>query len=378
MRWDIFCRVIDNHGDLGVCWRLSVDLAQRGYAVRLWVDEAGALAWMAPRGHPRVEVLPWPQTSTTAVRSAGAQAVFEPGDVVIEAFGCELPSAFAAAMQARMPVWINLEYLSAEDYVQRSHGLPSPVSHGPAAGLNKWFFYPGFTQRTGGLIREPGLLEARAQFERDAWLTLQGVPRAPAETVISLFCYENPRLPQLLNALQDSPPRLLLVTQGWALDQVAAHLGKAFRAGQTLERGGLRLHALPALSQSDFDRLLWASDLNFVRGEDSFVRAQWAGSPMVWQIYPQTDLVHQKKLDAFLQCYTDSWPEQQAHDLRLAWHWWNGLSGPPDGAAALLLKTAAASSTLARSWCDKLLEQTDLTTQLIAFAQSKRAVTHGS
>ena len=46
--WDVFCRVIDNHGDLGVCVRLARQLAQRGIQVRLWVDDARALTWMAP------------------------------------------------------------------------------------------------------------------------------------------------------------------------------------------------------------------------------------------------------------------------------------------------------------------------------------------
>ena len=66
--WDIFCRVIDNHGDLGVCWRLSCDLAARGQQVRLWVDDASALQWMASgalQGEvPDVRVLPWALAGT--------------------------------------------------------------------------------------------------------------------------------------------------------------------------------------------------------------------------------------------------------------------------------------------------------------------------
>jgi uncharacterized repeat protein (TIGR03837 family) len=109
MQWDLFCRVIDNFGDIGVCWRLAADLAGRGEAVRLWTDDAGALAWMAPQGAPGVQVCAWP---------ADGAAVAEPGEVVIEAFGCALPPPFVAAMaaraaRARPPVWINLEYLSA-------------------------------------------------------------------------------------------------------------------------------------------------------------------------------------------------------------------------------------------------------------------------
>ena len=162
--WDIFCRVIDNHGDLGVCWRLCADLAQRGHAVRLWVDDASALAWMAPQGCAEVQVRAWPNDPT-----------FHMGDVVVEAFGCELPNAIQALMvQGTPPVWINLEYLSAEGYVARSHGLPSPVMSGPARGATKWFFFPGFTPETGGLLREPDMAARQAAFDRQAWL--QGLP----------------------------------------------------------------------------------------------------------------------------------------------------------------------------------------------------------
>jgi uncharacterized repeat protein (TIGR03837 family) len=151
LRWDLFCRVIDNHGDLGVCWRLSCELARRGHQVRLWCDDASALAWMAPQGQRGVEVLPW-----LDVPPPGGVA-----EVVVEAFGCEPPPAVLAAIgQAeRAPAWINLEYLSAEAYVARCHALPSPVMAGPAAGRTRWFFYPGFTAQTGGLLRTPRCLE---------------------------------------------------------------------------------------------------------------------------------------------------------------------------------------------------------------------------
>ncbi|WP_313335498.1 elongation factor P maturation arginine rhamnosyltransferase EarP, partial [Comamonas sp.] len=75
--WDIFCQVIDNFGDIGVCWRLAADLARRGCQVRLWVDDGSALAWMAPQGAPGVTVHPWPG----AVPASGI------ADVVVEAFG---------------------------------------------------------------------------------------------------------------------------------------------------------------------------------------------------------------------------------------------------------------------------------------------------
>lgn len=171
--WDLFCRVIDNYGDIGVCWRLAADLGARGQRVRLWVDDRSALAWMAPSGAEGVEVRDWREPLPDA----------EPGDVVVEAFACDPPASFVAAMARRQPapVWINLEYLSAEPWVERCHGLPSPQWQGPAAGLRKWFFHPGFTAATGGLLREPGLLAQRAAFDAPAWRHELGLATRPGK-----------------------------------------------------------------------------------------------------------------------------------------------------------------------------------------------------
>ena len=345
-RWDIFCRVIDNFGDIGVCWRLASDLATRGERVRLWVDDAAALAWMAtPEARAQVEVVAWTATAPD----------LPPGDVVIEAFGCDPPDAFVARMAAMTspPAWINLEYLSAEAYVDRSHRLPSPVGSGPGRGLVKRFFYPGFTPRTGGLMREPGLMAAREAFDRDAWLTAQGWARAPAEQVVALFCYPDPpALPALLVALA-AQPTLLLATPGAAT--------AALR--QTPLPAGLRHIELPWLAQPAFDRLLWSADLNLVRGEDSFVRAQWAGTPFVWQIYPQHDDAHVAKLQSFLDRFVDApgaprgpWRD----DVRALWSAWNGLA--PE---TVRMPEPAAWRAACTAWRDGLVAQTDLASQLI-------------
>lgn len=307
MRWDIFCRVIDNHGDAGVCWRVAAELAARGDAVRLWMDDSSMLRWMAPQGAPGVEVVPWTEPPPAA----------EPGDVVVEAFGCDPPAAFVARMAAAAapPAWLNLEYLSAEPYVERNHGLPSPVMQGPGAGLVKHFFYPGFSARTGGLLREQDLEQRRAGFDRAAWLRRWGIA-AGHDTVVSLFCYEPPALPQLLAQLAAGPRTThLLVTAGRAT--------QAVRACAPAATGSLRLHYLPLLSQREYDELLWACDLNFVRGEDSIVRGLLAGVPCVWQIYPQEDGAHEAKLAAFL-----AWlqPPAGLRDFFLAW---NGVSAGP-------------------------------------------------
>lgn len=339
MQWDLFCRVVDNHGDLGVCWRLAADLGSRGEAVRLWVDDASALAWMAPQGAAGVELRAWPE----------AEDEPEPGDVVIEAFGCDPPASFVARMatRARAPVWINLEYLSAEPYVARSHGLPSPQRN----GLVKWFFYPGFDAHSGGLLRERDLLAQREAFDAQAWLASLGLARRAGERVVSLFCYANDALPALLDDLGRTPT-LVLLTPGPAQAQV-----DALRLAP-----GLRTLRLPWLEQGEYDRLLWSSDLNFVRGEDSLVRAIWAGPPFVWQAYPQADGAHHAKVEALLGHI--ALPGEAAARVRA----WNGCA-PWPGLGALS-NWVGWKAALER-WRAGLLRQTDLATQLRRFALSK-------
>ncbi len=361
MHWDLFCRVVDNFGDIGVCWRLAADLAARGDRVRLWADDASALAWIAPTGTPEVEVVAWP---------ADDDAGSAPHEAVIEAFGCHLPAGFVQRMAARHPppAWINLEYLSAEDYVERNHGLHSPQLTGPAQGLDKRFFYPGFTARTGGLLREPDLAARQRAFDAAAWRRAQGIDLAPGERCVSLFCYANPALPALLDALAGEPT-LLLVTAGIATRLVQALLGPGAR------RGALRAHYLPPLTQPDYDHLLWSCDLNLVRGEDSFVRAQWAGRPFLWQIYPQDDGAHAVKLAAFIDRWLAAAPPALAAQLRDAFFAWNGLAprvAAPAGAAGIALPPLAPWQAQVQAWRGQLEALPDLTTNLRAFVHEGR------
>lgn len=356
LRWDIFCQVIDNYGDIGVCWRLAADLGARGHAVRLWVDDASALAWMAPQGAPGVQVLPWPE-------QAPADG---PGDVVVEAFGCEIAPQFIAAIPHSIratgikPLWINLEYLSAEGYVERCHGLPSPIMSGPGAGLTRWFFYPGFTPRTGGLLREPDLAARQAAFDRPGWRARHGI--APGDLAVSLFCYEPPALPGLLAQLRQRADARLLVTPGRATAAVLHEIGlqPLWNKGEALS-----ISYLPPCPQPAFDEMLWACDLNLVRGEDSLVRALWAGRPFVWHIYPQHDDAHHAKLLAFLD-----WLQAPA-SLRRWSALWNGLERSASGLPPLDAATLAEWQACVAAARVRLLAQQDLLTLLLGFVAEK-------
>ncbi len=351
---DIFCAVIDNLGDAGVCWRLARQLTEeQGWAVRLWIDDPAPIAALAPEhaGLPAglpIEVLCW----------AGDFAAVKPARVVIEAFGCTLPARYVAAMAAmpRQPVWLNLEYLSAEDWVAGCHGLPSPQ-----AGLQKYFFFPGFAPGTGGLLRERDYaVPMLAANPADA------VPPEPtfgASLEVSLFCYANAQLPALLDCWRDGAQHIVChVADGLPRMQVADWLGAPFATGATMATGRLRLAALPFLPQVEYDRLLDRCHLNFVRGEDSFVRAQWAARPFVWQAYPQAEAAHLAKLTAFLARYA---PGPTAAAFFRAWNGDGALDWPAFAAA---LPTLAAR---APGWARQIAAQGDLATNLAHFCAAR-------
>ena len=351
--WDIFCHVIDNHGDLGVSWRLARQLAHAGHAVRLWIHDASALEWMAPKtadaSWPGIQIRPWALASDTDTLDH-----LPPADIWIEAFGCTLPDTFlahAVATRRAPPRWINLEYLSAESWVPRMHGLPSPVMSGPAKGWTKTFFYPGFTADTGGLLRETNLMARQQAFDRAGWRQRHAPALSPNGLLISLFCYEPAALAQLLTQLVDSPHHLL-VTPGRPLAAVRQALRHMAQAPSW--------SALPYTDQDRFDEMLWACDLNLVRGEDSLVRALWAGQAFIWQIYPQDDNAHHGKLQAFLDWQASPQSLQTAH------HVWNGTApGTLPTVTPETLKIWRSKTVRDRQ---HLLQPPDLLTQLLASA----------
>lgn len=350
---DIFCAVVDNLGDAGVCWRLARQLAcEHGWRVRLWMDDVAPLALLRPGIAP---LLSLQEVDGVDIRRWAAPFPDEmPGAVVIEAFACSLPESYVAAMarQPRPPVWLNLEYLSAEDWVAGCHGLGSPH---PVLPLVKHFFFPGFVAGTGGLLRD-----------RDADFGSRSIGAALS---VSLFCYDNPALPRLLDTwARGDEPVSCRVASGLPRRQVEAWLGTDLPSGTQVRRGALNLAALPFLPQPDYDRLLGASDLNFVRGEDSFVRAQWAQRPFVWQIYPQDEDAHRAKLDAFLGLYRAELPPPERKAVDTFWQAWNG-SGDIAAAWPAFRAALPVLNTHADRWAERLAKAGNLAENLARFCR---------
>ncbi|KAB2970512.1 elongation factor P maturation arginine rhamnosyltransferase EarP [Zoogloea sp.] len=367
--WDIFCPVVDNYGDVGVCWRLARELVtEHGITVRLWIDDLASARRLIPSLDPAlvrqvvggVDIRAWVSPLPDAA----------PGAVVIAAFAASLPEPFLEAMALRSPrpAWINLEYLSAEDWVAGCHRLPSPH---PRLPLVQHFFFPGLDARTGGLLREADYDTRRQAFSREAFRqALELPPEQPGERMVSLFTYENPALPELLEMWSKSPaPVCCLVPEGRVLPGLAAHLGlSGLRAGDKILHEALTVCVLPFVEQARYDELLWACDLNFVRGEDSFVRAQWAGVPFVWHIYAQEEDAHLAKLQAFMTRYLDGVEPAAALALQEFWLAWNRGEGVaaawPSFESRLPLLGAHGSA-----WSARLRESGELAANLVRFCK---------
>ncbi len=341
---DLFCKVVDNFGDAGVMWRLARALVhEHGAVVRLWIDRPATLAAIAPEEDAAIERREWGTAFPEIV----------PHEIVVEGFGCGLPEAFVAAMAARQPnsAWIVLEYLSAEPWVGEFHARPSPH---PRFALERTFFFPGFEPASGGLLRERDLFARRECFgaaERARLFADLGVAPPPAHvTTVLMFAYDDAPLEALADALAEAPTLMLVP-------------GRPAPAA----RGLLTTARIPFVPQSRFDELLWACDINFVRGEDSFVRAQWAARAFVWQIYAQPERAHWVKLEAFLDRF------DAGTAMRDLWHAWNRIDGAPPLVAAWreFVAQRVAIDRQVRAWGDRLAQSEDLATKLLKLARER-------
>ena len=380
-RLDLFCQVIDNFGDAGVCWRLARQLSvEYGFSVRLWIDKLAVLQKICPEIMPDrdeqkvsgISVLYWPQ----AFPSVSPDDI---PDVVIEGFGARLPESYVRRMADRLraPVWINLEYLSAESWVGESHLMASPQSW---IALTKYFYFPGFADNTGGLIREAGLFAKRDKWQADPhrsvrFLSPDTVKDTGRPLLVSLFCYPEAPVLSLFDLLGRCGREVVcLVPEGVVSDVLASFMQRSAQAGTRFRKGTLTVRILPMVPQADYDRLLWSCDLNFVRGEDSFVRAQWAARPFVWHIYPQEDDAHRVKLDAFLDCYLAGLPATHAETVRRFWYAWNGVGGMrcDSETGEKFLEILPSLKQYGDDWAKKLALHADLASGLVRFINTLR------
>jgi uncharacterized repeat protein (TIGR03837 family) len=364
---DIFCEVIDNFGDAGVSWRLARALTARELLVRLWINDLSSLKRLQPSVNEHLaeqaldgfQVIAWNDQT---------EMDYQPAELVIEAFACRLSDAMLVRMAEAKPTpaWINLEYLSAESWAVQSHGLPSPH---PRLPLRQYFFFPGFVSESGGLLREDKLMQARAAFDTESraeFLKNLEIDVGFDSLLVSLFCYEHAPFEELFNAMRLGPPTLCLVPEGVATKALTHFMGNDLSVGRQVTTGQLTVKIIPFLPPDDYDRLLWSCDVNFVRGEDSLVRAHWAQQPFVWQLYQQAEDAHLIKLAAFLDLHCHGLSEENAHAVKAFWQAWNGEAGAvldwPAFSKALPMLAPHYSH-----WSAQVASVDELSTQLIRF-----------
>ncbi len=322
-QWDIFCKIVDNFGDIGVCWRLAKQLhTEYDIDITLWIDDLTVARQLISSLNPQ---LPSQNVHGIHIRHWQSNSQFnQAAEVVIETFGCELPADYLSHMRAET-LWVNLEYLSAETWVADFHGR-----HSKRGKLTRHFYFPGFNAATGGLLREREIVADNQALAKNfalqqAFFQKLTLPPPSANALkVSLFCYPNAPIHELLNILSNGFQRVACYVPATSIvPNVAAFFGKAqLAAGDVRTHKNLTLTVLPFLSQPDYDSLLACCDINFVRGEDSWVRAIWAGKPFIWQPYWQTEETHLTKLQAFLDTFynhIDTESKQANTALYLAW-----------------------------------------------------------
>ena len=368
---DLFCRVIDNWGDAGVCWRLTRQLAAEFDAkVRLIIDDTDPLRVLASdmlrfevdrrirSQWPGIEVEHWADVK------AGTSNPSEVAPVVIEAFACDPPERYLTAMAERArsgqpPVWINLEYLSAEAWVDGVHGLPSPH---PRLPLVKHFFVPGFTRKSGGLIREHWVRPLPAEPCALDSENPRTAPPSPGERAM------DPHTRQIngLRVLSFTYPHAPVAELADAL-----HADVTLFAPLSVPPARARRHGV--VPQSAFDGALAEHDLLLVRGEDSFVRAQYAGRPLLWHIYPTADQAHRVKLDAWLERYCAGLDPETRHVYESTSRWFVAPHAPdaPPPNWGDFFRHLPTLRRHAIAWQQRLCAEPDLATRLMDFIATR-------
>ncbi len=308
---DIFCRVIDNFGDAGVVYRFAKEflLARPACRLRVFCDGLNLFSLLRPGIDADKTVqecggilfVNFSRLDRTGWLELG------PADVVVEAFGCDIPAAYRTGILFRPGAWINLEYLSAEPWVDGYHKRQSLTGTG---GVKKYFFMPGFTAESGGVIIDSAVEHAKADLASHRLLHLNALlgqfgvhlDNTRQTLVCTLFTYTRGFDTFLADIRCACEEAFLLVCGEKSREGMLASLARtASRAvGENhYAAGSAHVLFMPFLPQNRFDELLCLADFNIVRGEDSLVRAILAEKPFIWNAYLQDEKYHKVKVAAF-------------------------------------------------------------------------------
>lgn len=281
---DIFCQVIDNYGDVGVAYRLAREF-KRVYPnkkLRFVINQIEELNLI--RKSEDIEIILYKDISK----------IENSADLIIESFGCEIPKEYMDKALKNAKLIINLEYFSAEKWVDDFHLQESFLG----GNLKKYFFIPGLSEKSGGILLDNEFLERKKKVEanKEYYLEKFGI-KEKYDLIGSVFSYEK-NFDSLIEELKKLDKKVILLILS---EKTQKNFIKYFDNGNNYDK--IKFVKLPFFTYDKYEELLALCDFNLVRGEDSFVRALLLGKPFLWHIYPQDENTHIKKLESFLEKY---------------------------------------------------------------------------
>ena len=359
---NIFCDVIDNFGDAGVCLRLGRDLCNKKEQVNLFCNDLNAIKKIINKNDlssSDLKISLWPTKEDQ----------IDLKDTVIQAFSVRLPEFIYSNIKKNRSLVINLEYLTAEPFADECHKLPSFSD-----GIESFFFFPGFTNKTGGLVIEDNFLQKLKERDKKS-INSPTKQIDNKDNYITLFSYENSKLIDLLKSFSIFAKKqkyllTIIVFEGKPLNNINNLLNLKLRVGDTYMLEILAIKVSPMVDQDKYDYFLIGSYINLVRGEDSIVRAMLTGNPFLWHIYPQEENAHFDKINALFDRMDEFCSDKESVEiLRQLTLSYNGNSD--------FIHDFDFSSfiekwkKLSEEWRDYLLSLGSLTDNLLAFIREK-------
>ena len=331
MHITVLCKVVDNYGDIGVCWRMSRRLKKIApqNTISLVVDDFETFSVIASEAKQSkvlegVELFDW--NNETLCHDIFAANDGERLSFILECFQCGRPDwmekiLFEEKLERTVQI-IMIDYLTAEKYAEDFHCLKSLTR---SAKVQKVNFMPGFTAATGGLIID------------DEWKELPVYNK-------------------------DGPVLVFTYTMGTGLLEAPGSLSLS---------KGLQLKQLPYLNQPDWDKMMRQCSALIIRGEESMSRACLSGIPFIWQAYPQTEEYHLVKVKALLERMKPHFDKEAFDIVEKAWILVNtslrGANAVSDVAIQNFLNARHTLVPYFQSFSQSLQKNGDLCTNLMTF-----------
>lgn len=332
MTIDIFCEIIDNFGDIGVIYRFANELyikSKKTAKIRVILNRISELPLLnSSASNSSSQILNDIEYLTLSHLDSVKETTYYP-EIIVESFGCNLPQWYLEKAKSKSSLLINLEYLSSEEWTLDFHLKESLLG---AEKLRKFFFMPGLSEKSGGVII-PSKFESSYKLLDYSPSFTEGFLQD--KIIGTLFSYEY-NFSSLFSSLEAQERESIILCLG---EKTQNSIKEILKNEVSVGDFGLEgfhnlskdpfyigkfkksyLFFLPFMNQDRYDALLSLCDFNFVRGEDSFVRGVLSGKPFLWHAYLQEDLIHLDKINGFFSVFSEFfkryYPEKYDRELK--------------------------------------------------------------